>query len=174
MDFVTTIGKSKTENAETRNGIAHTYDSMVTLDTSDEALESWENLIADSVAHAKILKSVFGISYVEYEPYGSIDEMFNDFENKVMKVSVLANVHPLWTPEENLDFRIAHDILGHWEMGTCHNIFSFVGEVAAFRSQSNYLTSDKARNALYTEVVGQAAFYGTFREFGEQKIGFLE
>ena len=59
-------------------------------------------------------------------------------------------------------------------MGSCHNIFSFVGEVAAFRSQCRYLRNRESKLALQTEVIGQAAYRGTFGEFGPQKIGLMK
>ncbi len=160
-------------NKTDRDGIATEYDNMVTVDMSNAVLDAWDSLKNESLEHARILKQSFKIELEFAEPYSKASDMFADLENHTMRLSILENIHPLWSEDDNLDFRIAHDILGHWKMGTCHNVFSFAGEINAFKSQARYLRNMESKQALYTEVIGQAAYRGTMGKFGEQKIGFI-
>ncbi len=159
---------------EFRDRVGNQYTNMKSMDWFGDSLQAWDSLLRESVQHARILRQTFSVKYVEYEPYTKASQMFSDLENHTMQVSVLHNTHPLWTTEQNLDFRFAHDILGHWKMGSCHNVFNFIGEVAAFKSQCRYLRNRESKLALQTEVIGQAAYRGTFGEFGPQKIGLMK
>lgn len=161
-------------NKNQRNRISKQYDDMPVLDASEDVIGAWMSLISESREHARILKQNFKIIYEDSQPYDDAVEMFSDLENHTMRLSVLNNdSHPIWCGDDNLDFRIAHDILGHWKMGTCHNVFSFRGEISAFKSQARYLRNLSSKQALYTEVIGQAAYRGTTGTFGAQKIGFI-
>ncbi len=160
-------------DTETRDRVGASYHFMPALDSSGPVLGAWERLIDESLDHARTIRDTLTIKYVEFEPYDSARAMCADLENSVMQVSTLHLDPPLWTPEQNIEFRIAHDAIGHWGMGETCNPFSFKGEVAAFLRQVKQFRSEAAKRALYTEVIGQAAFRGSFGTFPAQKIGFL-
>lgn len=102
----------------------------------------------------------------ESEPYASATDMFQALERgRVFRVSNLNSQHPIWTPQENILFRVCHDILGHY---AARANFSWKGEVTAYLEQSKH-HSELAKRALFTEIVGQTAYYSVFKEFPEQK-----
>ena len=136
-----------------RNYLSYRYTEMPSIDTSDEVMEAWESLVRESLTHVKILRTHFLIEYVEFEPYTKVSQMFSDLENNKIQLSVLNLDHPIFSHTSNIAFRIAHDILGHWKMGTCHNMFSFVGEIDAFRSQARYLRNPASKKALFSSFV---------------------
>lgn len=109
------------------------------------------------------------IEVPESEPYPTAKAMFADLDSGNFKVSNLNSVHPQWTIAENIDFRIVHDILGHWMSSKG---FNWQGELAAFKSQRRW-HSELACQALYTEIVGQTACYSVDRVFPEQKVILL-
>ena len=161
-----------------RNVLAGYYNNLPESadGASDVHRAAWSSLIVESTAHAKTIRESLRIKidYVEFEPYTSARAMCVDLDGDVMKVSTLNLEHPIWTPNQNLEFRIAHDVMGHWGMGAGEcNPFSFVGEMAAYVRQSASLLSPAACDALFTEVVGQAAVRGATGKFPSQRIGFL-
>ena len=142
-----------TPTKEFRDRVGNQYTNMFDMELSIPVLDAWDSLLGESVEHARILRQTFNVEYVEYEPYTKASQMFADLENHTMQVSVLHNTHPLWTTEQNLDFRFAHDILGHWKMGSCHNIFSFVGEVADGGDAHPLAGEDDVRHIIELEMV---------------------
>ncbi len=106
----------------------------------------------------------------ESEPYLTAQAMFDDIEAGRFRVSNLNCRHPQWTQQQNIDFRIVHDVIGH-----CHAKagFSWKGELAAYKSQSRW-HSELAAEALYTEIVGQTAVYSVDKVFPAQKVILLE
>jgi len=109
------------------------------------------------------------IEVTESEPYSNVQAMFIDIKAGNFKVSNLNSVHPQWTIAENIDFRVVHDVLGHYGAQTG---FSWKGELAAYKSQRRW-HSPLAVEALYTEIVGQTACYSVDRVFPEQKVILL-
>lgn len=92
--------------------------------------------------------------------------------------------HPLLSDQENFAFRFVHDVTGHIA-GAAWG-YSFDDEYAAFRTQRAALerwcdatagygrpTIDLALRFLYTEIVGQAAYFHTFGRFPGQKVALI-
>jgi hypothetical protein len=91
--------------------------------------------------------------------------------------------HPLLSDRENYAFRFVHDVTGHIHGGAWG--FSFDDERVAYQTQRAALERwcdergygrhavDLASRFLYTEVVGQAAYFHTFGRFPGQKVALL-
>jgi len=144
---------------------------------SSLAKPSWLALAAHSVENAARLRSLYAITETaESQPYRSAAEMFSDLEQGRMLVSNANSVHPLWTVAENVAFRITHDITGHYA-AHCNGApvadFSWEGELAAAEWHTSTLPVGIIRDALFTEVVGQAAFFLVYGTFTDQKVAFL-
>jgi hypothetical protein len=97
--------------------------------------------------------------------------MFEDLNQGNFVVSRANSDHPIWTPDENVDFRIVHDILGHYPTG---GDFSWHGENDACNAHAARLTDPEARKALMTECLGQTGSAIRNNGFGAQKTAFLE
>lgn len=158
---------------EQRNALAVEYDTL-TGDITSDLEQAWRALENETNAMLKVVLNQLEPEYVGGQPYTTARDMCADMESGVLKISVDNLEHPLWTREHNLNFRLVHDAVGHWGLGTQHNRFNFAGEQAAYVEQARHMTNPLARRALYTEVVGQAAFRGTFGYFPTQKLGFIK
>lgn len=101
----------------------------------------------------------------EAEPYETAKAMFQDIMQGKFRVSGVNCEHPLWTPFENVRFRTVHDYFGHY-LGNAG--FSWKGELKAYLAQARH-HSELARRALFTEIIGQTAYYSVYREFPTQK-----
>ena len=75
----------------------------------------------------------------------------------------------MWSIEDNVNFRIVHDILGHCQSG---GDFGWSGELKACGAHFPLL-SPLAREALFTECIGQTAYNKTYHGFGPQKVGLM-
>lgn len=105
----------------------------------------------------------------ESEPYLTAEEMFKDIEAGRFKVSNLNCLHPQWSAQQNINFRIVHDVYGHYH---AKRGFNWKGELAAYKMQAGY-HSQLACEALFTEIVGQTACYSVNKEFPAQKVILL-
>lgn len=85
-------------------------------------------------------------------------------------VSRAFSAHPIWTPDENIAFRIVHDVIGHGRSG---GGFDWAGENAACAAHAPLLTH-RARRALFTECIAQTGYAIAAGGFGEQRIGLLD
>ena len=142
---------------------------------TDDNWYAWEALRLEVERLADVVERQVMPLLVEGQPYKTANALCVDIETRgIIKVSTDANEHPFWTPEHNLKARYVHDILGHWGYKGRVHPFSFKGERAAFRRQSEYLRNAIAIRALYVEVVGQAAYRGEHGVFPKQKIGFMK
>ena len=65
--------------------------------------------------------------------------------------------------------RAVHDYMTHCQRDTS---FTLPGEIASFNAHMKTVP-EAAREALFTEVVGQAAYFINYGEFPEQKITTL-
>ena len=138
-------------------------------------VESYVALARECTLTANALRSRFNIREVpNAEPYLAAIDMFTAIECNRFVVSNLYCEHPLWTPAENVNFRIVHDIFGHWGrgFGDTQAPFSWAGEQTAYYSQSRF-HSALARKALFTEIIGQTACFSLTGEFPEQKAIIL-
>jgi hypothetical protein len=109
------------------------------------------------------------IRYDDVDPYKSSDEMFADIAQGVFKVTSLHSIHPVWSVDTNVAFRIAHDLLGHT---TGHAPFSLRGEVLAYQGQCMN-TPEELWPVLFTEIVAQTCTFNVHHLFGPQKVGLI-
>lgn len=148
--------------------IAQAYERAPVRDP--HAVEAWRELARDSIQRAHALRQQYNISETDDpEPYADAHAMFNDLNRGNFVVSRANSDHPLWTPDENVAFRITHDILGHYPSG---GDFTWAGENQACGSHFPLLTPN-AQKALFTECIGQTAYANHNRGFGPQKMAFL-
>lgn len=96
--------------------------------------------------------------------------MLSDIANGRLLVSEANCEHPLWDRDENIRFRVVHDIIGHASTGAG---FDFAGEFKAYEQHDAITKDPRARRALFTEAVGQVAYALDNDGFGEQKCAIL-
>lgn len=144
--------------------IAEQYDNAV----SDMTLAPyWEKLAKESEELADSLRKLYKVTIVDQaEPYHTAADMFADLDKRIFKVSGVNCEHPIFTREQNIDWRISHDILGHYRAKAG---FSWRGEVASFEAQADWYSAD-AVVALKCEILGQTASRSVNGTFPEQKL----
>lgn len=110
---------------------------------------AWDSLLLEAKRLVAELRLVLDIRFVAHEAYAGPDEIRDDvLGNRRLAISTLHCEHPLWSPADNCEFRVAHDILGH----VLHpHPFSLVGEYLAFHEHMR-CTDPGARQALFTEI----------------------
>ncbi len=138
-------------------------------------LRAYHKLAEECKELARQVRETYDVTEVANgEPYENACDMFVALNAGQFEVSNLFCEHPIWTPEENVNFRITHDVYGHFgSSGTNLAPFSWEGEQNAYLSQCIY-HSRLAQEALFTEVIGQTACFSLTREFPEQKAILLE
>lgn len=110
------------------------------------------------------------VIFVDKNPYSSEDELFHDIrKNKTLKVWTGESKHGFWSEQDNWRFRAVHDFITHNAGG---HKFDLKGEIAAFNRHAK-TAPPAALPALFSEVVGQAAFAIDRGHFGQQKICVL-
>lgn len=136
------------------------------------AAPAWQELAQDSMRRAEEIGKHIKIDVVDDpEPYKSHKEMLDDIHNnKHFYVSRAHSEHPVWSTDQNVAFRICHDVLGHAVAG---GDFGWAGENAACGAHFPLL-SPAAQKALFTECIGQTAYGSHYRDFGPQKVAFLD
>lgn len=138
---------------------------------------AWSVLADDSVRRASFLRTVLQVRETgESQPYASAEDMVRDIEqNRRLLVSDANSDHRLWTPRENVAFRVVHDYFGHYGAYLSGREYDFTweGECGAAAQHEALLRGDDTRRALMTEVLGQAAYYLTRGVFAPQKAVFL-
>ena len=132
---------------------------------------AWALLLREAQRLVAELRPLIAISFAAREAYAGPEDMREDVvRNRRLEVSTLHCVHPLWTPAENCEFRVAHDILGH--VLQTHP-FSLAGEYLAFHEHMRH-TDPAARQAVFTEVCMYASIRYTVGAYPEvqRAIGF--
>jgi GNAT superfamily N-acetyltransferase len=147
--------------------LSEEYRDLPVLDR--RAVGLWEQLGAIVNDQAAKLRQAWTIQVVDYDPYETSAEMFADMDQHVYKVCTLHSHHPVWDTDTNVNFRIAHDIQGHF---AARSDFSFYGEVQAYRAQCETIP-ESLWTVLFTEVVAQSAYANVHHLFGEQKVGLV-
>lgn len=137
-----------------------------------KAAPAWKALADDSMRRAEVVKQQIQVEIVpDPEPYDTPQEMCQDVhQNKHFLVSSANCQHPVWTVEQNIAFRIVHDVLGHCVSG---GDFGWAGENRACAAHFPLLP-ELAQKALFTECIGQTAAAAYFRSFMQQKVAFLD
>lgn len=149
--------------------IAQAYHAAPMYDP--QAHSAWEELAADSARRAEQIRNQYNYSVTDDpEPYPDAQAMFDDLKRGRFVVSRANSEHPIWTPEQNVNFRTVHDVLGHGPSG---GDFSWEGENQACAAHSPLL-SPAAQRALFTECIAQTAYANHFGGFGPQKTAFLD
>ena len=124
------------------------------------------------VGSVNILGRKFPIIYLpSSEQYQTQQEMKSDYENTgKLKISIDYSDHPLWSVEDNIVFRTVHDYIVHIRGGF---EFGLKGELGSYNLHAK-LAPKAALPALFTEIVGQAAYAVTNGDFpSQQKIAIL-
>lgn len=117
----------------------------------------------------KIGSNVYVVEFMN-QPYNSAEEMTAKFnETGRLYISVDYSSHPFFNEIENIMFRTIHDYIVHI-LGK--KTFRVDGEIKAYNLHAK-LAPDMAKPALFTEVVGQAAYFVTRGKFPTQKVAVL-
>jgi hypothetical protein len=137
-----------------------------------KAAGAWRELAQDSMHRMRVLEQQIKIEVVDDpEPYANAQEMANDIhQNRHFFVSRANCDHPVWSVDENVAFRVVHDVLGHAVSG---GDFGWHGENLACAAHFPLL-SPTAQKALFTECIAQTAYAIYYRGFGPQKVAFLD
>lgn len=137
-----------------------------------KAVPAWVELANDSTNRARVLQQQLKIEVVDDpEPYANAQEMANDIHTKRHFFVSRANAkHPVWSVDQNVAFRIVHDILGHAVSG---GDFGWYGENLACAAHFPLL-SPVAQKALFTECIAQTGYAIYYRGFGPQKVAYLD
>jgi hypothetical protein len=159
--------------------IAAAYDRVVDAHRDPGPMRAWRDLADHSARHASIIRSNYLVLETTVAmPYASAEEMFADLDRGSILVSSANSDHPLWSVRENMAFRLCHDVMGHYAAHRAGRVadFSWEGELNAFEYHASTLPRDDRPgilDALFTEVVGQAAYAIDRGKFAEQKCTFL-
>ena len=137
--------------------------------------EAWRwRLLADHISKMfkRIQRGQQGVEvvFVPGQPYADAEQLKREVAaTGKLYISTDYNEHPIFTPEQNLEFRAVHDHIVH--IGRDVD-FSMRGEIAAYNAHARLAPPD-AMPALFTEIVGQAAPSALYGVFEEQKIALL-
>lgn len=136
-----------------------------------KAAAAYKALADDSTRRADVLRKQLHIEEVnDPEPYPNAQAMADDIHKRQhFYVSTANSDHPVWTPEQNTNFRIVHDVLGHAVSG---GDFGWSGEQAACNAHFPLLSTE-AQKALATECLMQTAYAAHYRGFGPQKVALF-
>lgn len=153
-----------------QEAIAHEYAEAKSYDK--KAASAWTELAEDCRRRVEVIQNEIQIEVTDHPlPYKSFAEMVEDVTEKGrFKVSRASASHPIWSINEVVDFRIAHDVLGHVASG---GDWSWFGINRAFKAHAPLLTYT-AQKALFTEVIGQGAFNAYYGSYAPQRISFLK
>jgi hypothetical protein len=122
----------------------------------------------------KKVQSRVDVQFVDEDPYENDDDMRQQVaQTGVLKIWSGGTSHPIYSPETNLKLRAVHDYMAHIQaLGSQGTGFDMKGEIQAYNTHLKTVSPDVAP-ALFTEVLGQAAYFLTYGNFPEQKIAFL-
>lgn len=98
------------------------------------------------------------------EPYPGPAEMLADIRAGSFKVSAANCDHPIWSPADNVAFRVAHDLYGHAVSG---GDFGWRGEMLACSTHAPLL-DPRALPALACECIAQTGYAIASGGFGPQ------
>jgi 2'-5' RNA ligase len=160
------LGMWKTMFTDQLPQIAEAYARAPVYDPKVAAY--FKELADDSMRRSQVLQQQLHIEVVDDpEPYANAQEMSQDIhKNRHFFVSRANSEHPIWSVEQNVAFRIVHDVLGHAVSG---GDFGWQGENLACAAHFPLLTPT-AQLALFTECIAQTAYAAYYRSFGPQKV----
>ena len=152
-----------------RELVAKAYDEAPPFDES--AVSSFEAIEPFVDKMFKRISSRVDVQFVDEDPYEGPEEMCDDaLNNGILKIWSGGTEHQIFNPELNLKLRAVHDYMAHCQKSTD---FTMKGEVASYNAHMKTVPP-AAAGALFTEVVGQAAFFLDRGYFPPQKIAILE
>tara|TARA_R110000824_G_scaffold107837_1_gene254388 strand:+ start:583 stop:1785 length:1203 start_codon:yes stop_codon:yes gene_type:complete len=146
--------------------VAKAYKARPNVEKTSLCDRSYKALLAHTLKFYKKLSKRIKIEFVDYDAYKNAAEMTADIDdNKVLRISKMFSENLLsgWSPRENWIFRAVHDYVIHY--GGKHN-FSMRGEISSYNRHAK-LIPVIARPALFSEVVGQAAYFTVYGKFPE-------
>lgn len=153
--------------------IAASYAALISDDPPHDALtrRAWRELSADAVARSLELRMWYDIRETDDpEPYPDAPAMFHDLNRGRFTVSRAFCEHPIWTPAENVAFRIVHDIDGH---RVTRGGFDWEGENAACAAHATRELSPLALSALFCECIAQTGYAIACGGFGPQRCALI-
>ena len=144
--------------------VAHAYERAQHTPIDPSTIHAYGALKTELWAQFQVLQAFVRVTFTEHDPYGSSQEMFESIAHG--SLSVYGNTrgvpidHPLAGMAPNGQifnniFRAVHDGLAHYPE---RNSFSMKGEFKAYLAHCRLLSHD-AQRALFTETVGQNAWY---------------
>ena len=143
------------------------YASADVATVTDADYQLWTSFADYNGAVASDVRRVLDVIPTDDpEPYADSAAQSADIMAGRFLVSRAHCVHPVWTVAENVDFRIAHDVLGHHVLGA---EFDRDGEIDVYR-YSLLLVPPEFHRALFVESIGQLAYACVTGDFGEQKV----
>jgi hypothetical protein len=163
------IGMWKADWSNQLQPIAEAYAKAPVYDP--KAAAAFKALADDSTRRAEVLRNQLHIEETnDPEPYPNAQAQADDIHKRQhYTVSTANSDHPLWTPEQNVNFRIVHDVLGH---GVSGGDFGWEGENKACAAHFPLLSAE-AQKALFSECIGQTAYAAHYRHFGPQKMALF-
>ena len=154
-----------------KDELAQAYRKLPPFD--EKAVAAWKALAAESKIQADEIRKQIGVDVTDDpHPYESADEMRDDVHNnqKLQVSRAGAHGHPVWSPEDVVNFRTVRDALGH---GQSHGDWSWAGVNDAAQHHMP-LVSPLAREALLAETVGKRAYQDVYPGHDvPHKVGFM-
>jgi len=146
--------------------IAEAYSSAPIYDP--KASVYFKELADDCEYRARIIGEQISIKTTgNPEPYKNIQALIDDVQKRRKLVVSEANAeHPAWTPEQVVNFRICHDILGYVAAGAD---WSWQGANLAFAAHAPLLSAT-AQEALFCEALAKIAYSTYYQGYGQQKV----
>ena len=158
------LGQWKADWSDQLQPIAEAYAKAPVYDP--KAAAAYKALADDSTRRAEVLRNQLHIEEVnDPEPYPHAQAMADTTSTNDSTSSSAPPIseHPSsWTPEQNTNFRIVHDVLGH---GVSGGDFGWEGENKACAAHFPLLSAE-AQKALFTECIAQTAYGAHYRHFG--------
>tara|TARA_Y100001938_G_scaffold149720_1_gene237613 strand:+ start:3115 stop:3741 length:627 start_codon:yes stop_codon:yes gene_type:complete len=152
--------------------VADAYDKAPSF--QPEAAEGFKKLAPFVENMFKKIQSRVNVEFVDDDPYENDEHMRQEVaKTGVLKIWRGGTGHPVFSPETNLKLRAVHDYMAHIQaIGFSGTGFNMKGEIQAYNVHLKTIPPSSAP-ALFTEVVGQAAFFINRGFFPEQKIAIL-
>lgn len=137
-------------------------------------VRAWQSLADNSDDRAAGIRLLLNIHETDDpEPYPDAATMCADIAGGAFVVSRAHSEHPIWTLRQNVNFRIVHDVLGHYaatvsmrrigEFSGARDFpevagFDWAGENLACAAHGALLYTPDQRMALFCECIAQTAY----------------
>lgn len=176
---------TKTPNLST---IAADFAEIIDRPTTHAERMAWRTAARYYAAKADFIRR--RLAYVptdDPEPYADAEAMAADIRRGYVRISTAFCDHETWTPAENMNFRLVHDVIGHCTTVARPYPFTVQGETLAWQAQRADLLRDYRAGLIdqvewlaigavsFTEAIGSLAYAAVTGDFveGGQPIGFL-